>query len=858
MEEEEEVCRLAEAIVEAVEAKKSDEVRLAVEKLLGLGFHKTGGSPEVGAKVGRALLRAARFPEKEEALCEALCGCLNEVRLGAEGAAAEAAIAAECVVPRSEGLVLEYLVNRALESGKTADVKKAWAARQGLEKVRNAALVARAAAHPSFLKLAAGRAFLGSALERPETAPSFHEVVKAQLPLATTKLSTAYGECYFKAWDALAKPSRALAKSREAFERDYLQDLARAALVCSSEHLHEQLAVVLGSALHERKGSSPRIDAAIDNVYAPLLWRHLTAANAKCRERAVRLLADAFPVGDAIEPQLEALRAALSDDCASVRVAATAACGDVLPRFADARLPARRAAAIVRDLAANARDSASATARAAALRALGAIATEARAIFPTAAAADRHAKNALYAARRGARDATPRCRDAFWEAVGAYARHTSPKSQAKAVLDIVSESDLLARLREDAARCPAAADRLVALVSDVYFPSGRVSADHVERALALADADALAADAFYSRLPSIATPEACAKFVVMLVVAASASAEDDDERDDDDDDASTAAKNRKRRRRSRRRQDLPTTVAKLLDVAATTLRALALDDDKDLQAYVADGVDDALATLETAVGLRSDLSSENHKARLALARLRGTPVLGDDENVVHRLATVASPTALDDLVAVCSRCDDRDAKKLRAPLVAAIDSIASKRRPARRRKTLAVAPAVALFVVSNVLDGPDTPARACLADDAVLAAVGEARSRVLRDPESLVREGDYVDPAALVELEAALAVERDDQQLPKVLAAIATACREATSPDDDELQQPRRRRRGHDGKVHCRRRRRQENDDLSPQFVRTAMLRAAVGLRDALCPGATLGRPVDFFSESSCGDDEDI
>lgn len=657
---------LEKALDESDDSKELSAVISSVGRLLELEFHALGDLDT--AALSRALRRATSFcrpkaqreqkknrrryaalTNAQEELCLTLSSYL--VKIGLERTTGEAiynvCTTSQAVMESKCGgaRVLDYLISRALADGvKAAAVKRAWAARETLEsggefETSFRATAARAAVHPGFMKLQNGRGLVALMLAHPQLSDETHAAIKAQLPLGSQKLAVAYGECYFESWEALRRRTAAKkTKQRlrhaedwaelEDFERRRFQELARSALLCRCDDLHSRLRALLGSALHERKGTSPKIDSAIDRVYAPLLWRGLSAAHAKCRARSVELLADAFPILSesddtevAVERQLEAVRVALSDPCPDVRRAAAEASGSILSRFADI-LPAAKSAEVIKLLGQTCRDASSSDVRCAALEAFGRFSKSARSLFGNAA--DRYLKKALTACQRCVHDVEPRCREAFFGALAAYAKYVSPKPEAKAALDIVDAEDLVARLRTDHDACPNVARLIVDLViSDAYFPSDRaLGAVHIERAVAFATKDSIAAQAFYSRLACVVPLDSCAKFIIMLAKGAAAAV----------DEPSRSHRQGNKRRRVQEGEDNESNsdemletgsnvTATMLEVAATVANALFAEldqqaSDDDLHSYVSNGLCQPLESLSN----RGDDDTRLHLAVNALRR----------------------------------------------------------------------------------------------------------------------------------------------------------------------------------------------------------------------------------------------
>jgi len=114
-----------------------------------------------------------------------------------------------------------------------------------------------------------------------------------------------------------------------------------ATILASSPALASALRRVLGG-LHSQK-HQPGVDAMLLELYEPILFRRLNAANPSVRRHALELLFDAFPLRDPEESveaadarmtdQFAALSRALKDEAPSVRAAAVAGVGRVLATY---------------------------------------------------------------------------------------------------------------------------------------------------------------------------------------------------------------------------------------------------------------------------------------------------------------------------------------------------------------------------------------------------------------------------------------------------------------------------------------------------------------------------------------------
>lgn len=96
------------------------------------------------------------------------------------------------------------------------------------------------------------------------------------------------GEILVKAW-LLCK-----GEQREVLEQACIQDLMKRAMVVSSRQMHANIVRVL-HALHQEKATAG-IEEMLCRLYEPILWPHMSYANARVRSQALTLMIDAFPI----------------------------------------------------------------------------------------------------------------------------------------------------------------------------------------------------------------------------------------------------------------------------------------------------------------------------------------------------------------------------------------------------------------------------------------------------------------------------------------------------------------------------------------------------------------------------------
>jgi hypothetical protein len=96
------------------------------------------------------------------------------------------------------------------------------------------------------------------------------------------------GEILVKAW-LLCK-----GEQREVLEQACIQDLMKRAMVVSSRQMHANIVRVL-HALHQEKATAG-IEEMLCRLYEPIMWPHMSYANARVRSQALTLMIDAFPI----------------------------------------------------------------------------------------------------------------------------------------------------------------------------------------------------------------------------------------------------------------------------------------------------------------------------------------------------------------------------------------------------------------------------------------------------------------------------------------------------------------------------------------------------------------------------------
>lgn len=270
------------------ERDTASQVLLAVTIVSKLVFDETAASPPAAllhAAVvlhDSALLAAAEYPALQEEVAK-LCVDWWQTEL-----------------PGREQLTTQtvpYLLVAALQSGTAATVKRCHAVRTALELFDFEdpsigdlkRLLLRAAFAPSFLRASEGRRFLAFLFTlEPAFARELAAIVRNQIPAGRKSVLDAYGEVLYRAW-AGAQGACLLE-----VQQGCIQGLMEAAILASTPAMAVALRRVLGG-LHCQK-HQPGVDALLLQLYEPILFRGMKAANADVRRNAFQLFVEAFPL----------------------------------------------------------------------------------------------------------------------------------------------------------------------------------------------------------------------------------------------------------------------------------------------------------------------------------------------------------------------------------------------------------------------------------------------------------------------------------------------------------------------------------------------------------------------------------
>ncbi|XP_030254923.1 condensin-2 complex subunit G2 isoform X1 [Sparus aurata] len=168
-----------------------------------------------------------------------------------------------------------------------------------------------------------------------------HGTIKNQLEFYSKTMTTHIMEIYFRAW------KKASGDFLEQIESSCIQDFMQNAIFLHrSSPVHAKVRQIV-SYFHSRKGCHA-VDKMLHNLYKPILWKALSAANFEVRANATLLFTEAFPIHDpdqsnqnideTIQKQLDAAMGLLEDTHPTVRSNATlgvckilAKCWELLP-----------------------------------------------------------------------------------------------------------------------------------------------------------------------------------------------------------------------------------------------------------------------------------------------------------------------------------------------------------------------------------------------------------------------------------------------------------------------------------------------------------------------------------------------
>ena len=244
-----------------------------------------------------AVVAAESAPSKE--LCE-LAASLHDVLLSLEGEGElQEAIASLCEAwwanetPNREALApqcVPYVLAKALDSGRLADVKRCYAMRDALalfdyddESIGSLKLLLlRCTFAPAFLRAPDGRRFLaGLFCLSSSMVPDLMAIVRNQIPSGRKSLLDAYSDVLLKAWKGAA------GQALYAVEYSCVQELMRACLHARTPALATSVRRVLAAFYTKKAKAGREVEGMAVRLWEPILFKALSAANTAVRRNAV-------------------------------------------------------------------------------------------------------------------------------------------------------------------------------------------------------------------------------------------------------------------------------------------------------------------------------------------------------------------------------------------------------------------------------------------------------------------------------------------------------------------------------------------------------------------------------------------
>ena len=260
--------------------------------------------------------------------------------------------------------LLPLLLVRSLDDEKAQknDVKRLYSIRDAIdlldfddvESISSLKLhLLRTVSSPLFLQCGEGKKFISHLFQvHPSLVMDLHQAVKAQIPGAKRSILKAFAEIYFNAWKGSMEKSAISTTSEEmqtSIEENALQDFMHAVIHVANPSTAKSIRAVLDQFYTKKK--SPPVESMLFRMYGPLLWRALSAANARVRIQASVVLVDTFPLRDphssiaggssgmewttelCVQKSVAALSSLMGDDVPSVRVAGSMATAKILASF---------------------------------------------------------------------------------------------------------------------------------------------------------------------------------------------------------------------------------------------------------------------------------------------------------------------------------------------------------------------------------------------------------------------------------------------------------------------------------------------------------------------------------------------
>jgi condensin-2 complex subunit G2 len=254
---------------------------------------------------------------------------------GREGLAVQKSIVSLCeaywtgnFVDRNDYVtsLIPLLVLRTLDGNATkADIKRLWDMKDALHLISFQdesvaflrSLLLRTITSLLYVKSIEGRKMIAHLFQLDRSlVKDLHTAIKVQIPMATKAVLPLYGDIYWRAWKEAAEANDESSGSdenvrvsedrndhdssfsdlksiKESIE-DVLQELMNASVHVGSPHMAKSLRCILDQ-FHAQK-KNPEVDLLLYELYTPILWRSLSAANPMVRVNASYILARTFPL----------------------------------------------------------------------------------------------------------------------------------------------------------------------------------------------------------------------------------------------------------------------------------------------------------------------------------------------------------------------------------------------------------------------------------------------------------------------------------------------------------------------------------------------------------------------------------
>ncbi|CAM6022437.1 unnamed protein product [Sphagnum balticum] len=194
---------------------------------------------------------------------------------------------------------LPFLLNKSLDSGRKADVKRVYGLREALtlfdfqdESIEDLKrLLIKVVITPSYLRVTEGCRFIAFLFSLSEQlVKELIVIVKSQIPFSRRSILEAYGEILYKAWKTATEGCL------HEIEHSGIQSLIECALYAALKELSAAVRIVLDGFVSKR--TEKGVEAMLFRLHEPLLFRALQVANSNVRQNALLLLVDVFPLQD--------------------------------------------------------------------------------------------------------------------------------------------------------------------------------------------------------------------------------------------------------------------------------------------------------------------------------------------------------------------------------------------------------------------------------------------------------------------------------------------------------------------------------------------------------------------------------